>query len=464
MSRNRLLVMMFAAFVVIAGMQMPLIAQQQPTKKQFEQARKFALEGDKAFRQKNYRKAITEYQKATAIAANFPAAHYFKGYAHYYLNEFDAAVESFTAALTHQYSPLEVYKVRWFSYYKAKNLDSALADLEQLLKLQPQEASHWTSAGDLYREKGMVKEAVAAYEQAVTLNPNSGDLFYSLAFTYALMGDRVQQGVTALKAIQKTTRFLGDSWYLVGVSFQSQRKYPEAADAFERAISAKPDIREAYLNLSQIYQVQNRFEDAIATIKKGLEVAPENGDLYVTLTWLYSLTDRNVDAIIAGRKAVSLVPEQYMAYTNLCRAYNDAKQYDQAIQACNSALKLQPGDGESNFYLARAYDFQKKPDVATGFYTKAVKGLVEFTEQNPDYSDGFYLLGNAYFAVGQRTSAIAAYRKSLALSPKFTKAIFNLGYMYHLNGDRNAAREQYDSLLKLDPELAAKLLDTINGK
>jgi len=47
------------------------------------------------------------------------------------------------------------------------------------------------------------------------------------------MGDFVNQGVNGLKAIQKGSRYLGEAWYLVGNSFQRERKFVEAADAYD---------------------------------------------------------------------------------------------------------------------------------------------------------------------------------------------------------------------------------------
>lgn len=457
----------FATIVFLIALSFVLPVQniqaQQPTKKQIDQARKLSGEGDKFFRQKNYKMAIDRYQKASLLVPNYPALYYFKGYAHYSLEEYDLALEAMTKALEQGYTPIEVYKVRWYLYYVKKDYENALKDAEEVVKTDPNNSTLLIAMGDIYREKNMDRDAVNVYEKAALVVPNNADLHYFIAFTYAKLGDFVPQGVAALKAIQKGTRYLGDSWFLVGNSFQLEKKYTEAADAYEKAISAKPELTVAYTNLSQIYQTLNRYEDAINVLKKGTQVNPNDGNMFISLTWLLSLMDKHVEAVGAGKKAIALAPDQYMGFTNLCRAYSDLKQYEVAIQTCNSALKLKPDDGETNFYLGRVYDFQKKPDIATNYYKKAVTGLVTFTRENPDYADGFYLLGNAYFAVNQIPNAILAYKKSLDLNPNFTKVIYNLGYMYVLNNDRTSARAQYEALLKLDSTLAARLLQDIQG-
>ncbi len=451
-------------FLISFVASVPLVQAQLPTKKQIQQARKFAEEGDKFFKQKNYKMAADRYDKASALVPNYPAVSFYKGYAHYNLEEFDLALDAFNKALSQGYTPIEIYKVRWFIYLKNKDYDSALADIQEVIKVQPNNGNLLITLGDIYSGKNMHREAIENYQKAALMFPNNADLQYAIAYSYARTGNSSQQGVYALNAIQKGTRYVGDSWFLVASAFQTEKKLPESAEAFEKAISAKPELTAAYTNLSQIYQTLNRFDDAITVLKKGTEVNPTDGNLYISLSWLYSLMDRNIEAVGAGKKAIAYAPEQYMGYTNLCRAYMDLKQYDTAIQTCNNALKLNPGDGETNFYIGRSLSLQSKREVAKGYYEKAVVGLVEFVKNNPDYADGYYLLGNSYLALEQKEKAVVAYKKCLELSPRFAKVVYNLGYVYYLLGDKVNAKAQHSDLLKIDPVLAAKLLDTINGK
>ncbi|MBX7173113.1 MAG: tetratricopeptide repeat protein [Pyrinomonadaceae bacterium] len=460
---NKKIYLLFLTLAFLLSMN--FIVSAQPPKKVVEQAKKFFQEGEKLFNQKKYRLAIEKYNQSIALVPKNPIANFRKGQALFELKENEGALNAFTTSLNDGFqSPADIYSYRWYLYYEKKDLDNALNDLQKALQAKPNDSYLLISAGDIYREKKMDKEAIAAYEKAAPLAQNNNDLYYLIAVSYSNLGDYVQQGVSALKAVQKQTRFLGESWYLIGDAFQRQRKFDDAAAAYERAISAKPDIVNSFLNLGQIYQIQNRLPEAVAIAKKGIENHPNDGNLYISLSWFYSLTDQNEEAATTAKKATELLPKEPMGYTNLCRAYNDLKQYNAAIDACNTALKLNPNDGETNFYMARALDFQKKPDAATPYYNKAVKGLIDYTKSLPDNADGYYLLGNAYYAVGKRSEAINAYRQALILSPKFTKAIYNLGYMYVLNGDKPAARTQYDSLLKLDADLAGKLLQAINGK
>jgi tetratricopeptide (TPR) repeat protein len=441
-------------------------AQPQPKKKDLEKARKLAKQGDQLFNQKNYRNAVDKYAEAIALVPNFPAAHFWKGYAHYYLNEYDQSISDLTQAESQGFDkPLEIYKVRWVLNYQAKNYDAALIDALAALKLDPNNVTYNLGVGDIYRIKEAYRDAIPYYKKAAEQDPSNSDVQYFLAVSYASLGETDNQGMAALEALKRKTKYVGESYFFVADALNKQKKFDEAAEFYVKVIDLKPEVYATYNALSDIYRSRNEFDKAIATTRKGLQNFPKDAALYTSLAWYYSLADRPQDAIVAAKSAVNLAPDQYMGHTNLCRAYNDAKDYQMAISTCNTALRLSPGDGETYYYLGRAYEFLKQTNKAEDSYRKAADGLVKFTQANPDYSDGFYLLGNAYFALGtEDDKAIAAYNKCLQLAPRFARARYGLGLTYLLGKkDKPKAREQYNILRGVDADLAEKLRQSIEN-
>ncbi|HTK26576.1 MAG TPA: tetratricopeptide repeat protein [Pyrinomonadaceae bacterium] len=433
------------------------------SKKDQKKAKQLVEEAEKAFRQKNYRSAIDNYAESIVLVPDNANAHFWKGYAHYYLKENDQALSEMDTALKLGYTPLDVYKVRWFLNFDKKNYEAALADIKEGLKLEPDNLMFLVGLAEISYSKGQYPESLAAYQKASAMQPANADIWYNIARVEGALGDSKGQSEAAEKAIKGNTRFLGDAYLMLGDSYYRQRRFDEATDAYLRALAAKPDTFEAYRNLADIYRNQNKFDDAIQISKKALLVFPNDGRIYADLSWYYGLADRSQDAIDAAQAAITFSPKEAIGYTNLCRAYNDTKQYQLAINSCNKALELSPNDGETNYYLGRAYDLLNKRSEATKYYDRAVTGLVQFTKVNSDYSDGFYLLGNAYFADDQLDNAIDAYRKCLELSPRFSRARFNLGFMLVKKKNKSAALEQYNALLTLDADLAAKLKTEIDN-
>jgi len=442
-----------------------LNAEAQPKKKDLQKAQKIAKQGDQFFNKKDYRNAINKYAEAILVVPNFPAAYFWKGYAHYYLNEYDQSISDLTQAESQGFDkPLEIYKVRWYLNFQEKKYDAALADAQAAARLDPNNITYTLALGDIYRLKESYSEAANYYKKASDQDTNNSDAPYFLAVSYAALGETEQQGLAALEALRRKTKYVGECYFYVADELNKAKKFDEAVEFYEKSIDLKPDIYASYNALSDIYRSQNEFDKAVAVTRKGLDRFPRDANLYTSLAWYYSLADRPTEAIIAAKSAVNLAPDQYMGYTNLCRAYNDAKEYQMAINACTSALRLSPGDGESYLYTARAYELLNQPTKAADFYKKAIDGLIKFTQGNPDYSDGFYLLANAYFALSRDDEAISAYNKCLQLAPRFAKARYSLGFTYLLGKkDKAKAREQYNLLRPIDANLAEKLRQAIEA-
>ncbi|MDQ3712234.1 MAG: tetratricopeptide repeat protein [Acidobacteriota bacterium] len=427
-----------------------------------DKAKKLVAQADKLFFRKNYRLAIDKYAEAIAISPNYPAAHYWKGYAHYYLNEFDQTVEELDTAFNQKHTPLEIYKLRWYVNYQKGNYDAALNDIQAGLLLEPQNKDFAKGLGEAHFKKGSYQEAIPALENVIQSEPNNGDLFYFLAASYSKTGNDKQQAFYADEAIKKNTIYIADSYILLGDSFLNSNKKAEAIEAYKKAVNAKPEMTEKfYMDFSALYRDENRLNEAADMANKGLKIHPKSKDLLIKLTWYYSLSDRFVEAVGIGQQAARNAPDEFEAHTNLCRAYNDLKQYPQAIVECNKALKLKPTDGETFFYLGRAQASTNKVALAAESFKKAVAGLIEFTREFPLDADGHYLLGNAYVSDNQIKNAIASYNKSLELNPNFVKARLNLGSVYFSDDNMPAAREQYDALLKIDKVYAEKLKSII---
>ncbi len=436
---------------------------QQPSKKDIKKSNDFVEQGNRAFRNKNYRIAIERYAQAIAIVPRNAGAHYWKGYAHYYLKEYDLALTELNLAEEQGHPAVEIAKVRWYLNYEKKNFDAALSDINLGLQSEPSSQMLLRAAGDINFEKANYQASLDAYQKAVLGTPNDGDLYYSIAKVQLALGDTKAQEAAAAIAVTKPTQFITESFYLLGDAAHKLKKYDVAIDAYTKVLSAKPETLAVYRSLGDIYRSQNRFTDAIDIMKRGLRIWPNDGNLYTDISWYYSLAEQHQNAVDAAQAAIKLLPNSYLGYTNLCRAYNDLKQTQFAITACNNALRLNPNDGETYFYLGRAYRDQGKAAEATRAFDRAVVGLLKFTKENSDYSDGFYLLGNAYFADNQPEKALDAYKKCLDLSPRFTRARYNSGIIQIRLNNKAAALEHYNALLPLDPALANRLKTEIDN-
>ena len=435
---------------------------QEPSRRDIRRSNDLVEDGNKAFNQKNFRNAVDKYAEAIVHVPRNAAAHFWKGYAHYYLKDYPLAMTELNLAEEMGHSPVEVSKVRWFLHLDAKNYDAALADVRRGLQAEPNSQMMLKASGDINFEKKNFDESLSAYRQASTAAPNDGTLYYAIARVHQARGDWKAQEEAAALSISRPNQFLAEANALHADALRRQRKFEPALAAYQKVLASDPNNVQTYRAMGDIYRALSRYPDAIDITRQAINRWPQDGFLYQDISWYYSLNGNHKEAVASGQAATTLLPGEYIGFTNLCRAHNDLEQFQSAVTACNSALRLNPNDGETYFYLGRAYRQLNRAADAYRAFDRAVPGLIKFTQENQDYSDGFYLLGNAYSENGNFEKALEAYRKCLQLSPGFARAYYNSGAIYvHLN-KKAEATAQYRALLPLNADLASKLKTSID--
>lgn len=74
--------------------------------------------------------------------------------------------------------------------FEAKgDLDRALTDYNEAIRLDPQNASFYINRGNTYEARGDLDHAIADYDQAIRLRPKSATAYYNRANSYSTKGD-----------------------------------------------------------------------------------------------------------------------------------------------------------------------------------------------------------------------------------------------------------------------------------
>ena len=61
---------------------------------------------------------------------------------------------------------------------------------------------------------------------------------------------------------------------------KEQDKFDEAVEAYDRALSLKPDYFEAYNNKGNALKDQGKLEEAISSYKKAIKIKPDFADAH----------------------------------------------------------------------------------------------------------------------------------------------------------------------------------------
>lgn len=160
--------------------------------------------------------------------------------------------------------------------FNAADFDGALAKLNEAVTLDPDLAAAHYVIGRIYERKGMMTEAIAAAEKAVSLSPDDARALTLRYELYAAAGDqaKTQEALATLSA--KAPAAASKVLYVRGKALFEANKTREALAVFEQAVTTDPANGRAYYELGLCYVNLNDTAKAKGAFQKFLELAPND--------------------------------------------------------------------------------------------------------------------------------------------------------------------------------------------
>jgi tetratricopeptide (TPR) repeat protein len=167
-----------------------------------------------------------------------------------------ARVVTFLRSVETKFATLPNYQYALgLACYNDHHYSQAVTILEKLLLTNPPRQDKVEHVlGDSYLSMGKVGEAENAYRKAIEENPKNPDYYVSYATALRREGaDKLDDAIVRLKSAQLMNP--GD-WRIqleLGLCYQSQGRYADAAGLIEQAVQSQPDLTAAHVALATIY-------------------------------------------------------------------------------------------------------------------------------------------------------------------------------------------------------------------
>lgn len=273
------------------------------------------------------------------------------------------------------------------------NMPAVQEQAEIILRLaqSPNSEKEFIARALAYLAKGKFDSALNDVDQALRLNPNSG------------------QGLMLRGSIKYQQAVLISHDALESVA-------AEILDDYGRAIDKMPDYAQAYINRAQIHTMLNDFNSAVADIERAISLQPGKAGFYVELGNVYFQSKNFQEARSNYQTAIRLDQRCYKAYLGLADifyfhnadwknaagtyllanmihktryafeqiglAYNALGQFEEAKKNFNMALQYNQNDFISHQGLARSLvglkDFKSALDSYNNALAYAPKNRFDF--------------------------------------------------------------------------------------
>ncbi|MGG6294061.1 tetratricopeptide repeat protein [Leptolyngbya sp. AN02str] len=186
-----------------------------------------------------------------------------------------------------------------------KDYEEAIAAYDQALTLQPGDHEALNNKGSALFNLGRYEEAIAAYDQALAIQPDDHDALYNKGIALSDLG-RYEEAIAAYDhalAIQPDDH---EALNNKGIALRNLGRYEEAIAAYDHALNIKPDKHEALINKGIALRNLGRYQEAIVAYDKALAINPAYGSPWYNKACCYGLQGKVEPAVEALSRAIEL--------------------------------------------------------------------------------------------------------------------------------------------------------------
>ncbi|MGA2234423.1 MAG: tetratricopeptide repeat protein [Terriglobales bacterium] len=216
-------------------------------------------------------------------------------------------------------------------------LKLAIEQYEQIVRLQPDSMDDHLLLGRLYRLNNDLQKAENEFKTAVKLQPDSEEAVTTLAYLYNDLGDTAR-ATQVLSSIPNTERS-AKLYSALGFTYEQQKQYKDAVEAYRHAIELDRDNLDAIRGLAQNLLNDGQTDAALEQYKVIADANPEDAQTYVRIGEIYRKQGKYDLALDSLKKAESMVPDLLEAPYEMAAIYQAQGRYDEAIPIMRDLLK-----------------------------------------------------------------------------------------------------------------------------
>ena len=319
---------------------------------------------------------------------------------------------------------------------------------ELLTEITPEQAARSAPLlvlrGDALLYTGKNDEAKQAYDQALALNPNSGNALLGLA-RYAAATQNAEAAERYVSdAVAKDPKN-PDVHMARGTLLRTQGKSDEALAAFDQVLALDPHHRTAHIEKAYVEITRGKYPAAKAEIDAADKNSP--GSLLVTYTRaLYEFSQGKYAAAQDALQRVLKAAPDHMPSVLLAGASEmNLGSTQQAEQHLRKYLETYPNDVYARKLLAQTLLKSSQPADAAA----TLAPTLENAGNDPQL---LALAGESYMQVRDFGKASSYLEKAATLAPKAASVRTSLGLSKLAQGDQAGGLSELQLATTLDPK------------
>lgn len=369
---------------------------------------------------KQYRDAVSTFEKVISLDSNFKHTHYNLGRAYICLRQYDKAITSLQSSIDTHSASDDVHFLIGSAYIEQRLFDKSIQHLEQAINADPNLLQAHYNLAWAYRETGNLEAATNAVTETLRLDPN-------------------------YKPVHELVEKIKQTHYNRGISYLNNSRYSDAIAAFQNVITLDAEFTAAHFNLGVAYLKLENFTRAVDALQKTIALDRTHKAALHALALAYFGLHELENARNAAKDALDIDPE-----------YQPAKSLLEAIDPNFTDIPIDdPSETQDTSTEQETDIVEPQPTKETQHEDESEsqseaeeseKPVQENTEIQKNLERGLIFLSNK-----QYNNAATAYERVIKADPNCIDAHYGLGKTYLETGAFDDAKSAAQAALKLDP-------------
>lgn len=323
-------------------------------------------------------------------------------------------------------------------------LAEAERQLNQVLKVAPDEAAALNLLGAIRAKQGRLDEADALFSRAVRSDSAFAGARMNLAYLYLLKGEP-EKTASELKEVLRLEPANAEAGYRLAWLLLSQDRFDECISLVEKLKQAQKLSAPVLAVLGDAYLKKGDKGEAVSALKSAVELRPDEPSYHFALgvAWLKHPPDLP-GAELSFRRLLTLRPDDVPGQLHLGYVLLKQKKHAEAREWLEKSIR-KAGTPEAFYYLGLIAQGQNEDARAIELFGKSI-------QLAPSYAHVHVALGATYLKLKNYPRAQQSLETGVKLSPEDSKARYNLAMLYARLRNPERAREEMRVVERLKSE------------
>ncbi|HNP54270.1 MAG TPA: tetratricopeptide repeat protein, partial [Ferruginibacter sp.] len=252
----------------------------------------------------------------------------------------------------------KVYFELGYAFEQLERLDSAVAQYEKCLVINPKYSGVYKRLATMAYNKEDYPKALEHYRKAVEV---SADEINDYLFWYRKgfcenNGQEYEKALESLRKAKEQNRKYTSTYLEIGFANSKLKRNDSAMAAFQQAIELEPNSHIGYNGIAEIYRDNLKdYETAMTWYRKTLAINSKERKANYGMGYCLNSQSKSADAIPYLKQALQSEPSYTAAMTELGYAYYKTASYADALSVLKKAIGINPKSQNTYYYLTLTY-------------------------------------------------------------------------------------------------------------